>query len=70
MPDEKTSKKVGRIASKTLSSKSASKKEKTLAGSALTQRPNKKGKYCLARKGCIYEARVSYPRLSHNNRDS
>lgn len=40
--NEKTSKRVGRIASKTLKSKTASKRCKTLAGSALTQRPDRK----------------------------
>ena len=41
---EQTSKRVAKIAGKTLSKKGASKTEKSLAGSALTQRPDKKGK--------------------------
>jgi len=40
--NEKTSKRVGKVASKVLRSKGASKTAKTLAGSVLTQRPNKK----------------------------
>ena len=39
--NEQTSKKVGKIASKQLSSKSTSKAAKSTAGSALTQRPDK-----------------------------
>ncbi|MGR3293268.1 MAG: hypothetical protein ACUZ9M_04540 [Candidatus Scalindua sp.] len=42
--NEKTSKRVGRIASKTLRSKRSSEDSKSLAGSALTQRPDKKKK--------------------------
>jgi hypothetical protein len=42
--NEKTSKKAGTASSKVLKSKSASKNEKTAAGSALTQRPDKKPK--------------------------
>jgi hypothetical protein len=41
--NEKTSKKVGKLASKILKN-STSKKTKTLAGSVLTQRPDKKKK--------------------------
>ena len=40
--NEKTSKRVGKIASKLLRSKKTSKKAKSVAGSALTQRPDKK----------------------------
>jgi hypothetical protein len=40
--NEKTSTRVGKIASKLLRSKATSKKVKSVAGSALTQRPNKK----------------------------
>jgi hypothetical protein len=40
--NEKTSKRVGKIASKLLRSKQTSKKAKSVAGSALTQRPDKK----------------------------
>ena len=40
--NEVTSKKAASIASKVLRSKTASKDAKTVAGSALTQRPNKK----------------------------
>lgn len=41
--NEKTSTRVGKIASKALSGKPVTKKEvKSLAGSVLTQRPNKK----------------------------
>ena len=39
---EKTSKRVGKIASQQLRSKSTSKKAKSTAASALTQRPDKK----------------------------
>ncbi|MDP9235785.1 MAG: hypothetical protein M3P30_00045 [Chloroflexota bacterium] len=39
--NEKTSKRAGTAASKTLKSKGATKDAKTSAGSALTQRPNK-----------------------------
>jgi len=42
--NEKTSKRVGTIASEQLRSKRASKKAKSTAGSALTQRPDKKKK--------------------------
>jgi hypothetical protein len=42
MANEQTSKKAGKAASKTLKSKGSSKDAKTAAGSALTQRPNKK----------------------------
>jgi len=41
--NEKTSKRVGKIASKLLKSKKAPRKVKSVAGSALTQRPDKKG---------------------------
>lgn len=37
-----TSQRVGKVASKALSSKKSSKTTKTLAGSALSQRPNKR----------------------------
>lgn len=40
--NEKTSKRVAKIASKTLKSKKASTSSKSLAGSALTQTPDKK----------------------------
>lgn len=40
--NEKTSKRVGTAASKVLKSKTASKAAKSVAGSALTQRPDKK----------------------------
>ncbi len=40
--NEVTSKKAGTAASKTLRSANASKNAKTAAGSALTQRPNRK----------------------------
>ena len=40
--NEKTSKRVGTIASKQLRSKKTSKPAKSTAGSALTQRPDKK----------------------------
>ncbi len=40
--NEKTSKRVGKIASQQLRSKSTSKKAKSTAASALTQRPDKK----------------------------
>jgi len=40
--NEKTSKRVGKMASKLLRSKKTSKKTKSVAGSALTQRPDKK----------------------------
>lgn len=42
--NEKTGKEAGTAASKVLKSKSASKASKTAAGSALTQRPDKKKK--------------------------
>jgi len=42
MSDEKTSKRVGKIASKVLKDPKASPEAKSLAGSALTQRPDKK----------------------------
>lgn len=42
MADEKTSKKAGKAASKVLRSGTTGKNSKTAAGSALTQRPNKK----------------------------
>jgi len=42
--NEKTSDKVGTIASKLLRSKKTSPKVKSVAGSALTQRPDKKKK--------------------------
>lgn len=42
--NEKTSKRVGSIASKLLKSKKTTKKTKSVAGSALTQRPDKKKK--------------------------
>ncbi len=41
---EQTGKKAGTAASKTLKDKDASKDAKTAAGSALTQRPDKKNK--------------------------
>ena len=41
---EVTSKRVGKIASKILKSKHSSKPSRTVAGSALTQRPNRKSK--------------------------
>ena len=41
---ETTSKKAGTAASKTLSGKGTAKDAKSAAGSALTQRPSKKGK--------------------------
>jgi len=41
---EQTSKRVGKIASKQLRSKKTSPPAKSTAGSALTQRPNKKKK--------------------------
>lgn len=40
--NEKTSKRVGKTASKLLRSKKTSKKVKSVAGSALTQRPDRK----------------------------
>jgi len=40
--NEKTSKRVGKIASQQLRSKRTSKKAKSTAGSALTQRPDRK----------------------------
>ncbi len=40
--NEKTSKRVGKIASELLRKKRTSKKAKSTAGSALTQRPNRK----------------------------
>ena len=40
--NEKTSPKAGKAASKVLKSKSTGKNSKTAAGSALTQRPDKK----------------------------
>ena len=40
--DEKTGKKAGTAASKVLKNKGSSKDDKTAAGSALAQRPNKK----------------------------
>jgi hypothetical protein len=40
--NEKTSKRVGKVASKLLRSKKTSKKVKSVAGSALTQRPDRK----------------------------
>lgn len=42
MADEKTGKKAGTAASKVMKSGSTSKASKTAAGSALSQRPNKK----------------------------
>lgn len=42
--NERTSKRVGKIASKLLKSKKTSKKVKGVAGSALTQRPDRKSK--------------------------
>ncbi len=42
MADEKTGKKAGTAASKVLKSKSTGKASKTAAGSALSQRPDKK----------------------------
>ncbi|MBW2364285.1 MAG: hypothetical protein JRD93_06110 [Deltaproteobacteria bacterium] len=42
--NERTSKRVGKIASKLLKSKKTSKKAKSVAGSALTQRPDRKSK--------------------------
>ncbi|MCK5613231.1 hypothetical protein KAR91_65770 [Candidatus Pacearchaeota archaeon] len=42
--NEKTSKRVGTAASKVLRSKSSSKAAKSAAGSALTQRPDRKKK--------------------------
>ena len=42
--NEVTSKRVGKIASKILTSKKSSKPSKSVAGSALTQRPNKSNK--------------------------
>ena len=42
--NEKTSKRVGKIASKVLRDKRYSKSAKSAAGSALTQRPDKKKK--------------------------
>jgi len=42
--NEKTSKRVGKIASKQLSSKKTTAPAKSTAGSALTQRPDKKKK--------------------------
>lgn len=42
--NEKTSKRIGSIASKVLRSKKSSKDSKRLAGSALTQRPDRKKK--------------------------
>ncbi len=42
MADEKTGKKAGAAASKVLRSGSTGKASKTAAGSALSQRPNKK----------------------------
>ena len=40
--NEKTSAKLGKLAGKVLTSKSSSKTAKSLAGSVLTQRPDKK----------------------------
>lgn len=40
--NEKTSRRVGKIASKLLSKKSTPKRVKSVAASALTQRPNRK----------------------------
>ena len=40
--NEKTSKRVGKTASKLLRSKNSSKAAKSVAGSALTQRPDRK----------------------------
>jgi hypothetical protein len=45
LADEKTSKRVASIASKILRNPNASKSAKSAAGSALTQRPNKKSRY-------------------------
>lgn len=42
--DEKTGKKAGTAASKVLKKESSSKDDKTAAGSALSQRPDKKTK--------------------------
>ena len=42
--NERTSKRVGKIASKLLKSKKTSKKTKSVAGSALTQMPDRKSK--------------------------
>ena len=42
--NEKTSKRVGKVASRLLRSKKSSKDAKSVAGSALTQRPNRKKK--------------------------
>jgi len=42
--NEKTSKRVGKMASQLLRNKKSSKKVQSVAGSALTQRPNKKRK--------------------------
>jgi hypothetical protein len=42
--NEKTSKRVGTLASKILRSKKSSKSEKSVAASALTQRPDRKKK--------------------------
>ena len=42
--NEQTSKKAGSAASRVLRDKRTSKDSKSAAGSALTQRPNKKGK--------------------------
>jgi hypothetical protein len=42
--NEKTSKRVGKIASKALQSKKSSKTTKSLAGSVLAQRPDRKKK--------------------------
>lgn len=42
--NEKTSKRIGKIASKVLRDQRYSKASKSLAGSALTQRPDKKKK--------------------------
>lgn len=42
--NEKSSSRLGKIASKVLQDNRYSKNSKSLAGSVLTQRPNKKGK--------------------------
>ncbi len=42
--NEKTSSRVGRLASEALRDKNASKREKSIAGSTLSQRPDKKTK--------------------------
>ena len=43
MPNEQTSTKAGKSASKTLRGTGTTKDSKSAAGSALTQRPNRKG---------------------------